>query len=376
MTLHQLSPRTYSDGSMLNLPLTHPEPVESGSEPGALDVSGVSLKLGGAQVLDDVEVHVGAGRLVALLGPSGCGKTTLLRTISGLERPDAGRVSVSGRDLTGPGRFVPPERRHIGMVFQDWALFPHMSVGRNVGFGLSADERRAGRVEEALELVELPGYGHRSPRTLSGGQQQRVALARALAHRPSVILLDEPFSNLDTALRVQVRADVTTLLRRLEVTALFVTHDQEEAFVLGDEVAVMLDGRIEQQAPPAELYTRPATRKVAGFVGDSNLVPGHAGSRGADTVLGLVPLDQPFRGQVDVLVRPECLEVRDGNAASIAAVEYYGHDAVYILQPDAGPPVRVRILDRPFYRPGDRVDVGYRGGPTVAYPVLTADLTA
>jgi iron(III) transport system ATP-binding protein len=323
---------------------------------------------GEVTVLHGVDLRVAAGGVVALLGPSGCGKTTLLRSLSGLERPDAGEVRLGERVLSGPDVFVPPERRRIGMVFQDWALFPHLSVARNVGFGLTREQRRAGGVEEALDLVELAGYGERMPRTLSGGQQQRVALARALANRPAAILLDEPFSNLDTALRVQVRAEVTALLRALRVTALFVTHDQEEAFVLGDEVAVMLDGRIEQQAPPAQLYAAPATRAVARFVGDANLLPGRAEGTRAATPIGTVPLTGAARGSVDVLVRPEYVDVTEGSGAQVEAVEFYGHDAVYVVRPDGAEALRARTLTAPRFRRGDTVALAYRGGATASYP--------
>ncbi len=354
---------------MPNLPnATRPAPGTPAAAASALSATGLQLSYGATRVLDGVDLRIPAGGIVALLGPSGCGKTTLLRTLSGLERPDAGEVSLAGRALTSPTTFVPPERRRIGMVFQDWALFPHMNVGRNVGFGLTREQRRAGGVERALELVELPGFAARMPGTLSGGQQQRVALARALANRPAAILLDEPFSNLDTALRVQVRGEVTTLLRSLGVTALFVTHDQEEAFVLGDEVAVMLDGRIEQQATPAELYHAPATLGVARFVGDANLLSGHAENGRAATPLGMVPLTAAVRGSVDVLVRPEFVEVSDGDSAQVIDVEFYGHDAVYLVRPDEGLPLRARILSSPRFRPGDRVALGYTGGLTAAYP--------
>jgi len=346
-----------------------PAPVTANAGHGAeLAASGLALSYGATRVLDGVDLRVPAGAVVALLGPSGCGKTTLLRTLSGLERPSAGEVRLAGRTLTGDDTFVAPERRRIGMVFQDWALFPHMTVGRNVGFGLSREERRAGGVERALELVELPGFAARTPSTLSGGQQQRVALARALANRPDAILLDEPFSNLDATLRTQVRGEVIALLRSLGVTALFVTHDQEEAFVLGDEVAVMLGGRIEQQAAPAELYHAPATLAVARFVGDANLLSGQAEGASAATPLGRVPLTGSARGAVDVLVRPEFVEVSDGDDAQVVGVEYYGHDAVYLVRPDAGVTLRARILSSPVYRPGDRVTLGYTGNPTAAYP--------
>jgi iron(III) transport system ATP-binding protein len=234
---------------------------------GALAVEGLAKAFGAATVLDRVGLRAPAGRVVAVVGPSGCGKTTLLRCIAGLERPDAGEVRLDGRALCAPGVFVPPERRRIGMVFQDGALFPHLTVAGNVGYGLSRAERRDGRVEQALDLVDLAGFGGRTPASLSGGQAQRVALARALVTRPSVLLLDEPFSNLDTVLRVQIRGEVQRLLADLGVTAVFVTHDQEEAFVVGDEVAVMLAGRVVQQCcsgpsscGSAPAGTRPSTR--------------------------------------------------------------------------------------------------------------------
>ena len=343
---------------------------------GVLAVEGLGKAFGAATVLDQARLRAPAGRVVALLGPSGCGKTTLLRCIAGLERPDEGEVRLDDRVLCAPGVFVPPERRRIGMVFQDGALFPHLSVAGNVGYGLSREQRRRGRlaegqpgrVEEALALVDLAGFGERMPASLSGGQQQRVALARALVTRPAVLLLDEPFSNLDTVLRVQIRGEVQRLLAEVGVTAVFVTHDQEEAFVVGDEVAVMLGGRIVQQAIPAELYRAPASRAVAAFLGDANLVPGVASAGLADTALGRVPLSAGLRGDVDVLLRPEQLRVTAGRGATIDAVEYFGHDAVYLTRLPGGDAVRVRVLDAPEFRPGDRVDLDYVGGPTVCYP--------
>jgi iron(III) transport system ATP-binding protein len=335
---------------------------------GDLAVEGLVKAFGAAPVLDQARLTAPAGRVVALLGPSGCGKTTLLRCIAGLEQPDAGEVRLDQRVLFAAGVFVPAERRRIGMVFQDGALFPHLSVTGNVGYGLSRSERRGGRVEEALALVDLAGFGDRMPAGLSGGQAQRVALARALVTRPSVLLLDEPFSNLDTILRVQIRAEVQRLLADLGVTAVFVTHDQEEAFVVGDEVAVMLAGRIVQQATPAELYRAPASRAVAAFLGDANLLPGVATAGLADTPIGRVPLRAELRGDVDVLLRPEQLRLSAGRAATIDSVQYFGHDAVYLTRLPGGAALRVRVLDAPEFRPGDTVDLDYVGGPTVGYP--------
>jgi iron(III) transport system ATP-binding protein len=335
---------------------------------GELVVEGLCKAFGAARVLYHAGLRAPAGEVVALLGPSGCGKTTLLRCIAGLERPDAGQVRLDGRDLSAPAAFVAPERRRIGMVFQDGALFPHLTVAGNVGYGLSREERRGTRVEEALALVDLAGFGDRLPASLSGGQAQRVALARALVTRPSVLLLDEPFSNLDTSLRVQIRAEVQRLLADLGVTAVFVTHDQEEAFVVGDEVAVMLAGRVVQQATPAELYRAPASRAVAGFLGDANLLPGVATAGLADTAIGRVPLRDGLGGDVDVLLRPEQLRVSAGAAATIDSVQYFGHDAVYLTRLAGGTALRVRVLDVPEFRPGDTVDLTYVGGATVGYP--------
>ncbi len=346
-------------------------------EPQAVSVTGISKAFAGTPVLVDVSVSVAPGAMVALLGPSGCGKTTLLRIIAGLETPDAGEVTVGDRLLTGPSTRVPPEKRRVGMVFQDWALFPHLSVARNVGYGLPRVDRveRARRVAEALELVGLSGLGDRQPGTLSGGQQQRVALARALAPEPSVLLLDEPFSNLDTTLRVQVRTEVHRLLVELGVTTIFVTHDQEEAFVLGDEVAVMDAGRVVQQATPADLYRTPATPWVAGFVGDANLVPGRASGGSARTALAEVPLTAapsatgPVpEGEVLVLVRPEELALDAGGDASVELVEFYGHDTVYVVRLTDGVSVRVRQGSAPRFARGDAVTARYAGPPTVAYP--------
>jgi iron(III) transport system ATP-binding protein len=344
-------------------------------EPAGVAVSAVHKSFDGVHpVLEGVDVAVDPGATLALLGPSGCGKTTLLRIIAGLEVPDEGTVSVGDRVVTGPSEFVPPEKRRVGMVFQDWALFPHLSVARNVGFGLPRPERRSSpRITEALAMVGLDGLGDRMPATLSGGQQQRVALARAIAPRPSVLLLDEPFSNLDAALRTQVRTEIHALLVRLGITTVFVTHDQDEAFVLGDRVAVLSEGRVEQVGTPAEIYLRPVNRWVAGFVGDANLLPADADGDRADTRLGPVPLVAPSHGPVHVLARPEHLDLEAaGDAAAGAAlgtvdlVEYVGHDTTYLVAL-GGHTVRVRLPSSPRFSRGDTVRVLHRGEPTIAF---------
>lgn len=332
---------------------------------GHLVVSDVRKNFGSHQVLRGVSMEVPAGRVCALLGPSGSGKTTLLRAIAGLETIDGGRIAVGSRDLSGPGTFVPPEQRRVGMVFQDWALFPQMSVAENVGFGLPRAERRGARVHEVLDMVGLGGYADRLPGTLSGGQQQRVALARALAPRPEVLLLDEPFSNLDTSLRVQVRTDVHRLLADAGITAVFVTHDQEEAFVLGDVVVVVNEGMFEQVGSPRELYRSPASRFVASFVGDANFVPGTVRGDVVSTPIGDVPVSGAPTGDVDVLVRPEQLAVEPGGEARVALVEYYGHDSLVLVE-FGDCVLRCRSVTADFVR-GDQVSVRFVGAPTVAY---------
>ncbi len=337
---------------------------------GRLEVQGLAKAFGGQPVLEGVDLSVERGSTVALLGPSGCGKTTLLRTIAGLETPDAGEISLSGRTLSAPGVHVPPERRRIGMVFQDWALFPHLDVGSNVAYGLGKEERGSARVSETLEMVGLGGFGDRMPNTLSGGQQQRVALARAIAPRPSAILLDEPFSNLDAMLRSKVRSDTHRLLREIGMTTLFVTHDQAEAFVLGDEVAVMNHGTICQQATPNDIYARPANPWVAAFVGEANLVNADAMGGSARSMLGMLDLEHDTTGPCTLLLRPEQLTLLAGDNGEILDIEFYGHDTSYRVAV-GDEEVLVRAIAGPRFAPGDRVGVAYQGPPVMAYPDTT-----
>jgi iron(III) transport system ATP-binding protein len=310
---------------------------------------------GDVVALNDFNLDVWEGSLLTLLGPSGCGKTTALRVIAGFESA-AGTVEIRGRRVLGEGVFVPPEKRRVGMVFQDYALFPHMTVARNVSYGLGRGTD-ATRVDEVLELVGMQGLGDRMPHELSGGQQQRVALARAMAPSPDVVLLDEPFSNLDANLRDRVRRELKLILTEARTTAVLVTHDQEEALATSDLVAVMYQGRVVQFDSPAQLYTAPADPWVAGFLGDADVL--HAtGHRGyADTMLGRFKTD--LRGPVLVVVRPEDVQLSMGEApnAVVAHTEFFGHDQLVTVALPGGTRVRSRIGPRPKYDPGDNVRV-------------------
>lgn len=345
--------------------MTNPR-QNSGIAARGVDVRGVHKSFGDTDVLHDIDLSVEPGTSLALLGPSGCGKTTLLRLIAGLEHPDEGEVMVGTQVMAGPSTWVPPEKRNVGMVFQDWALFPHLTVGKNVGYGLDRAERKGTRINEALDMVGLADLVDRMPDTLSGGQQQRVALARAIAPRPSVLLLDEPFSNLDSALRVGVRTEVHRLLIDLGITSIFVTHDQEEAFVLGDEVAVMSGGRIEQIGSPQAIYQTPSSPWIASFVGDVNLLNGTGSGEMAETVVGGLPLAAPATGSVNVLVRPEDLSLASDGPGTITLTEYYGHDMMVTVDLD-GTQVLVRAPARAEWMRGDQVSVAYIGDAANAF---------
>ena len=334
--------------------------------PLALRCTGLSKRFGSAAVVTGLDLSAHQGELVALLGPSGCGKTTTLRLIAGFEELDAGEIEVGGQVVASGTRSIPPERRRVGMVFQDYALFPHLSVGRNVAFGLPRRGDRRDRVQASLGLVGLAGYEHRMPYELSGGQQQRVALARALAPEPEIVLLDEPFSNLDTGLRSRVRAEVRQILRDAGATAILVTHDQEEALSLSDRIAVMSERTVVQQATPEELYHRPVSPEVAEFVGDAQFLPGEAAGRRVSTPLGNLPVTGNVEGPVSVMLRPEMLRLvpeqeGEGTNGSVLTREFYGHDQVMHVRLEDGTVVRARLGSYGGIRPGDNVRVAVRG---------------
>jgi iron(III) transport system ATP-binding protein len=352
--------------------------MAQGGVPAALRIAGLRRAYGPIVAVDGIDLELRTGEMLTLLGPSGCGKTTVLRLIAGLEPPDDGTIEIAGRRVAGPGGSVPPERRRVGMVFQDHALFPHLTVAENVAYGIRRDPDRSVRVAELLELVNLRDAGERMPHELSGGMQQRVAIARALAPRPDVILLDEPFSNLDAALRTQLRGDLREILRAADASAVLVTHDQDEALTLGDRMAVMVRGRIEQIDAPEVVYGEPATAFVATFVGTGNLV--HADCRlGVGlTRLGTVRLVGPsagVEGGALAVIRPEHVELEeaaDGPAEAgawrVVRRRFSGSEILLEVEaPDgirlwceAGPAVRrLRI--------GDAVRLRLREVETVAF---------
>lgn len=323
-------------------------------------------KFDSVTAVDTADMAIHAGEFVTLLGPSGCGKSTTLRLIAGFEQPNSGTITLNGQTVAGDGRYLPPEKRQIGMVFQDYALFPHLNVADNVSFGLKGDKaQKRARMSEMLELVGLAGYGKRMPYELSGGQQQRVALARALAPAPALILLDEPFSNLDAALRAQVRAEVRNILKQAQTTCLFVTHDQEEALSLSDRIAVMIDGTIRQFDQPHNVYQTPVDRHVASFIGEGNYIRAQANGDTAECVLGKVRLHQPQQGAVMLMLRPEAFTLSDdGLSGKVVWHEYYGHDQRLgvMLENQQMVTVRLGLIDHGgFYSVGDSIRLQVRG---------------
>ena len=339
-----------------------------------LTLEGLSKSFSGHRAVDDVSLSVGEGELFALLGPSGCGKTTLLRMIGGFEVPDAGQVRLDGADITR----VPPHRRPVNMMFQSYALFPHMTVAGNIGFGLQQEGLGKAaiheRVEELLTLVQLSGLGGRRPDQLSGGQRQRVALARALAKRPKLLLLDEPLSALDRKLREETRAELIGLQRRLGISFVLVTHDQEEALALADRIAVMLHGRVVQIGAPAEVYAHPANRSVAEFLGGINLLEATATRDGVHVpMLDLslaTPHGAPEGSTVWLAIRPERVQLGEGPvAATVESVSFLGDRWSVELRAGA---TRLTAVVVSAHRPVDKGGQVRLAWPADAVTVLAA----
>lgn len=319
----------------------------------------------------NASLSVYKGEILALLGPSGCGKTTTLRMIAGFERPDAGRIYIGERQVVGPGSFVPPEQRQVGMVFQNYALFPHMRVGENVAYGLSRKVDRQRCVAETLALVGLSGMEKRMPHELSGGQQQRVALARALAPKPQVLLLDEPFSGLDEGLRDQLRGDILQILRQSGATVVLVTHNQDEALFLGDRVAVMHNGVVEQIARPEQLYAEPASRFVAEFMGSAFFLNGVAHSSGLETELGFLrqSVKVPSGTMIEAAARPDDLTLIADPAGSARIVNtiYRGGSYLYEVRLPSGNVVRCEGPHTVRYGVGEAVRIELTPGHGLAH---------
>jgi iron(III) transport system ATP-binding protein len=334
----------------------------------------------GAQLpaaVDSVSFSLHQGELLGLLGPSGCGKTTLLRLIAGFEKPDEGNIQLAGQTVCG-SCWLPPEHRDVGIVFQDYALFPHLSVEKNVAFGLKQLSRRGQlstrqiqrQATEAIELVGLKGFERRFPHELSGGQQQRVALARALAPRPSLVLLDEPFSNLDVQVRLYLRQEVRDILKQVGASGIFVTHDQEEALAIADRVAVMRQGHLEQLGTPEEIYREPASRFIAEFVTQANFLAAHRSQSGWETEVGCFDLQvdpcaasgkvEDF-AQGELMIRQEDLHLEtDDNAPLLVRDrQFLGREYKYCLQMPSGRTLHARL---PI---GQRIDIGARVRPCI-----------
>ena len=339
----------------------------------SLNLENISHRFGNLLAVDTVTLSVEPGEIVCLVGPSGCGKSTLLRVAAGLEPLQQGRVSIGSETMADGSVTVPPEQRNVGLVFQDYALFPHLSVRDNIAFGLrdlSTAEKRQ-RTERALDRTGLQRWADTFPHELSGGQQQRVALARAIAPRPRIVLLDEPFSGLDAQLRHQVREDAAAILRESGVATLMVTHDSEEAMYIADRIAVMREGKLRQVGTPDEIYLQPADTFVAAFFGDVNRFRGTVSMASVETPLGKVATNGFAEGsEVDVLMRPEALVLAGSDhdsssvAATVESARFLGRTSLIDVKvgPGATIPVRIRVAGRQLPAKGTRVFVSRSGG--------------
>ncbi|WP_049924000.1 ABC transporter ATP-binding protein [Halopiger djelfimassiliensis] len=332
-----------------------------------LELENVAKRYGSEDVISDLSLSVHDGEILTLLGPSGCGKTTTLRLIAGLEKPNGGRIRLEDDPVAGDGQFVPPEDRGVGIVFQEFALFPHLTARENVAFGLRdwTETERKLRVDELLELVGLEDHGGDYPDELSGGQQQRIALARSLAPEPEMLLLDEPFSNLDVDLRVEMREEVRRIIKETGVTAISVTHDQEEALSISDRVAVMNDGDVEQIDTPERVFQQPESRFVAGFLGHASFLSGDVHGDHVDTAIGRVLRDdvnglaeQYDRTGIDLLVRPDDVTAFPADDAEangrVVYRRYLGPTVLYRVELDSGETIEC------MHNHSDRIDLDER----------------
>jgi len=337
-----------------------------------VELSGVGKRYAEVAAVVDFTLSIGRGEFFSLLGPSGCGKTSTLRVIAGLESVTAGTVCIGGCLASSPSYTLPPEKRGVGIVFQDYALFPHMSVDENIGFGLHGQPRPAifSRVAELLDLVGLGGMGKKYPHQLSGGQRQRVALARSLAPCPGVMLLDEPFSNLDAELREGLRHETKEILKANGTTVILVTHDQEEAFSLSDRVGLLNAGRLEQVGTPYQIYHNPASRFIAGFVGKVDYLPARVQGELLVTELGTFPHQAAPATLVDVMVRPDDVHITPDpkGEAVIADVRFLGADALYRLELPSGQNLHSAGLSANLLPRGTRVRLAIDLPHIVCFP--------
>ena len=322
-----------------------------------VELRAINKNFGKVKAVNDLSLEIKQGEFLVLLGPSGCGKTTALRLLAGFDKPDSGIIEMRDKVISSEETFLPPEERNVGMVFQDYALFPHLNVEKNISFGLSRDEIKSGRLEEVLSMCNLETYRNKFPQELSGGQQQRVSLARALAPKPEVILLDEPFTSLDAHMARDLREEVVSLLRQTETTAIIVTHDQEEALSVCDVVSVLEDGSVIQSATPQEIYLNPVSQTVANSVGDPNILKGFSVDGRVETSLGTFVT--AYNGALDVSIRPECIELLLDSEGSYVVKEctFYGHDQVISFQNSKGEVFRARSLPNTIYEAGDKVNI-------------------
>ncbi|MBP9217474.1 MAG: ABC transporter ATP-binding protein [Sterolibacterium sp.] len=341
-----------------------------------LEITDIIQRYGSHTVIDGARFTLEKGTIACLLGPSGCGKTTLLRCIAGFETVTAGEIRIEGLPCSRPNWSLPTEQRKIGMVFQDYALFPHLNVAGNIGFGLSHLSRaeRQCRIEELLSIVGLEGRGKSYPHELSGGQQQRVALARALAPNPRLILLDEPFSNLDTDLRERLSLEVRDILKRQHTTAILVTHDQHEAFAMADEIGLMMQGRIQQWDTPYNLYHHPINRQVADFIGQGVLLPGKVCDAGSVmTELGRItsrhPANLSAETAVDVLLRPDdlCHDESSPQRATVLHRAFRGAETLYTLRLDSGTQLLALVPSHHDHTAGTRIGIRIDAPCVVAF---------